>query len=233
MVRNGTITALKVLTAWCDVSLVRIQIRLTLNVAETWMVGTECNNLLMLSVCIGRRRFGGHYLGVFGHDGCMHMRKSFLSKAHMSINSELLAPSSGVFYVQGTTTEHVLATIVGPSSKPDGVAIQYEQCGHSRLYAKCSLDRWTFLIKCVDSPPSDSDGTMSLGTAVQCALVPALAPSSSPSAMAESFSFQYTTPGTEIYPLCTFKKGSRPHRRHGTRHGLYYTPWLAIWNIAP
>ena len=37
---------------------------------------------------------------------------SFVSTAHMSMNSELLEPGSVVFYLRGTTNERVPATIV-------------------------------------------------------------------------------------------------------------------------
>ena len=51
----------------------------------------------------------------------------FFRTDHMSMNSKLLAPGTGVFYLQGTTNERVPATIVGSSPKADCVAIQYEQ----------------------------------------------------------------------------------------------------------
>ena len=51
----------------------------------------------------------------------------FLPIDHMSMNSELLAPGTSGFYLR--TNERVPATIVGSSSKADGVAIQYDQCG--------------------------------------------------------------------------------------------------------
>ena len=51
----------------------------------------------------------------------------FSQTGHMSMNSELLAPGTGVFCLQGTTNERVPATIVGSSSKADCVAFQYEQ----------------------------------------------------------------------------------------------------------
>ena len=55
-------------------------------------------------------------------DACISIKVShcnvlslFVSTAHMSMNAELLEPCSGVFYLRGTTNEHVPATIVGPS----------------------------------------------------------------------------------------------------------------------
>ena len=68
----------------------------------------------------------------------------FLPTYHMSMNSELLVPGTGVFYLRGTTNKCVPTTIVGSLSKADCVAIQYEQSGHSQLYADCPLDRLTF-----------------------------------------------------------------------------------------
>ena len=64
------------------------------------------------------------------------MHKSFpyfLPTDHMSMNSELLAPGTGVFYLRGTANERVPATIVGSLSKADCVAIQYERSGHFQL----------------------------------------------------------------------------------------------------
>ena len=52
------------------------QVMLTLNVAEGWTVGTECTSRVTLFVCIGTTSFGAYYLGLTGHDGCMHMQKS-------------------------------------------------------------------------------------------------------------------------------------------------------------
>ena len=57
----------------------------------------------------------------------------FLPTDHMSMNSELLAPGTGVFYLRGSTNERVPATIVLSLSKVDCVAIQYERSGHSQL----------------------------------------------------------------------------------------------------
>ena len=68
----------------------------------------------------------------------------FLPTHLMSMNAELLASGSGLFYLRGTTNEPVPATIVGSPSKGDCVAIQYERPGHSQLCADCPLDRLTF-----------------------------------------------------------------------------------------
>ena len=106
----------------------------------------------------------------------------FLPTDHMSMNSHLLAPGTGVFYLQGTTNKRVPATIVGSSSKADCVAIQYERSGHSQLYADCPLDRLTFPITHSDSAASDCD------CAAQCAAVPALPPSSAPLSVPSSVS---------------------------------------------
>ena len=78
----------------------------------------------------------------------------------MSMNSKLLAPGNGVFYLRGTTNERVPTTIVGSLSKADCVAIQYERSGHSQLYADCPLDRLTFPITCAASLVCDCDSTM-------------------------------------------------------------------------
>ena len=51
----------------------------------------------------------------------------FLPTDHVSMNSELLAPGTGAFYLGGTTNERVPTTILGSSSKADCVAIQYER----------------------------------------------------------------------------------------------------------
>ena len=90
---------------------------------------TVCNGSVMLLLCMGKAHFGGI---IWGEVVMMHAEKFsilmyFLPTEHMFMNSELLAPSTGVFYLRGTTNERVPATIVGSSSKADCVAIQYEQ----------------------------------------------------------------------------------------------------------
>ena len=72
---------------------------LTLKVAETWPVCTVCNGWVMLLVCLGERRFGGI---IWGEVVMMYAQKFpismyFLPTDHMSMNSELLAPGTGVF----------------------------------------------------------------------------------------------------------------------------------------
>ena len=99
---------------------------LTLKVAETWLV---CNGWVMLFVCMSKTRFGGI---IWGEVVMMHAQKFpismyFFRTDHMSMNSELLALGTGVFYLPGTTNKRVPTTIVGLSSKADCVAIQYEQ----------------------------------------------------------------------------------------------------------
>ena len=135
----------RVLTARCDARSARTQYMLTLKVAETWPVCTVCNGWVML-LCVDKTRFGGI---IWGEVVMMHAQKFsismyFLPTNHMSMNSELLAPGTGVFYLRGNDNEHVPTTIVGSSSKADCVAIQYERSGHSQLYADCPLDRLTF-----------------------------------------------------------------------------------------
>ena len=102
---------------------------LTLKVAETWPVCAVCNGWVMPLVCMGKTRFGGI---IWGEVVMMHAQKLpismyFFRTDHMSMNSELLAPGTGVFYLRGTTNERVPATIVGSSSTADCVASQYEQ----------------------------------------------------------------------------------------------------------
>ena len=58
----------------------------------------------------------------------------FVSTPPLCMNWELLELGSGVFYLLGTANNHVPPTIVGPSSTPDCVAIQYELSSHSQLY---------------------------------------------------------------------------------------------------
>ena len=71
------------------------------------------------------------------------------------MNADLLAPGSNVFYLRGTTREHVLATIVGLSSFPECVAISYERSGHTQLYRDCPVGRLTFPIVRAESPASE------------------------------------------------------------------------------
>ena len=100
----------------------------------------------MLLVCMGKTRFGGI---IWGEVVMMHAQKFpilmyFLPTYHMSMNSVLLAPGTGVFYLRGTTNKRVPATIVGSSSKADCVAIQYERSGHCQLYVDCPRECLTF-----------------------------------------------------------------------------------------
>ena len=53
---------------------------------------------------------------------------------HMAMNADFLKPGSNVFHQRGTTGERVPATVVGLSSFPECVAIQYEHSGRSQLY---------------------------------------------------------------------------------------------------
>ena len=90
---------------------------------------------VMLLVCMGKTCFGGI---IYGEVVMMHAQKFplsmyFLPMDHMSMNSELLAPGTGVFYLRGTTNERVPTTSVGSSSKADCVPIQYERSGHSKM----------------------------------------------------------------------------------------------------
>ena len=78
-----------------------------------------------------------------------------LSTGHMAMNADLLAPGSSVFYLRGTTGERVPATVVGLSSFPECVAINYERSGHTQYYCNCPVARLTFPIVRVDSPDSD------------------------------------------------------------------------------
>ena len=71
------------------------------------------------------------------------------------MNADLLAPGSSVFYLRGTAGERVLATVVGLSSFPECVAINYERSGHTQYYRDCPAARLTFPIVCADSPDSD------------------------------------------------------------------------------
>ena len=149
---------MRVLTARCgDVTSAHTQYMLTPKVAETWPACTMCIGRVMLSVCMGKTCFGGI---IWGQVLMMHAQSAsismyFLSTDHMSMNYELLAAGTGVFYLRGTMNERVPAPIVGASSKADCVAIQYERCGHSQVYADCPLDRLTFPITGADYPVSD------------------------------------------------------------------------------
>ena len=96
----------------------------------------------------------------------------FLPADHMSMNSKLLAPGTGVFYLRGTANEHVPATIVGLSSKADCAAIQYERFSHFRLYADCPLDSLTFPITRADSLVSDCDGAVHSGASPAASSAP-------------------------------------------------------------
>ena len=53
-----------------------------------------------------------------------------LSAGHMAMNADLLAPSSSIFCLRGTTGEHVPATVMGLSFFPECVTISYEHSGH-------------------------------------------------------------------------------------------------------
>ena len=91
----------------------------------------------------------------------MHLNKSFacnvlspvVSVGHMSMNSELLEPGSGVFYLRGDTKKSLIPTIWTTPSTLDCVAIQYEWCGHSHLYLDCILD-------CLMSPISHAESSL-------------------------------------------------------------------------
>ena len=81
----------------------------------------------MLFVCMGKTRFGGI---IWGEVVMMHVfpiSMYFFRTDHTSMSAQLLAPSTSVFYLRGTTNERVPATIMGSLSKVDCVAIQYEQ----------------------------------------------------------------------------------------------------------
>ena len=78
-----------------------------------------------------------------------------LSTGHMAMNADLLAPGSSVFYLRGTTGKCVPATVVGPSSFPESVAISYERSGHTQHYRDCPVARLTLPIFRADSPDSD------------------------------------------------------------------------------
>ena len=71
------------------------------------------------------------------------------------MDADLLAPGSNVFYVRGTTREHVLATIVGLLSFPECVAISYKRSGYTQLYRDCPVERLTFPIVRMESPTSE------------------------------------------------------------------------------
>ena len=100
--RRGAHDAMSARCAWCTH---------TLNVAQKWTVGTECNGLVMLFVIILE---GGGGLGIM--DACVCTKISrfnvlslFVSTAHMSINSDLLAPGtrSQAHWVVGAMTHLV------------------------------------------------------------------------------------------------------------------------------
>ena len=71
------------------------------------------------------------------------------------MKSDLLAPRNNVFYLRGTTGEHLPATVVGLSSFPECVAISYERSGHTQLYRDCPVKRLTFPIVQTESPASE------------------------------------------------------------------------------
>ena len=58
---------------------------------------------------------------------------------NMAMDTDLLAPGNDIFYLGGTTGEHVHAIVVGLSSFPDCVTISYERSGHKQLYLDCPL----------------------------------------------------------------------------------------------
>ena len=64
----------------------------------------------------------------------------FVSTAHMHANEFKTILTRQWCLLSSRHSEHVLATIVGPSSKLDYVAIPYEWCGHSQLSPDCLLD---------------------------------------------------------------------------------------------
>ena len=64
---------------------------------------------------------------------CDYVLPPLLSTGHMAMNADLLAPSSNVFYLRGTTGECVPATVGGLSSFLECVAISYERSVHTQL----------------------------------------------------------------------------------------------------
>ena len=62
---------------------------------------------------------------------CDYVLPPLLSTGHMAMNVDLLAPGSNVFYLRGTTGEHVPATVVGLVSFPECVAISCEHASHT------------------------------------------------------------------------------------------------------
>ena len=55
-----------------------------------------------------------------------------------------------VYRYRGTMNECAPATIVGPSSTSDCVAIKSERSGHSKLHPDCHADHLVFPISCVE-----------------------------------------------------------------------------------
>ena len=57
---------------------------------------------------------------------CDEILPPLLSAVHMAMNAGLLALGSDVFYPRGTTSQCVLASVVGLPSFPECVAMSYE-----------------------------------------------------------------------------------------------------------
>ena len=70
------------------------------------------------------------------------------------MNADHLAQGSNVFSLGGTTREHVLATVVGPSSFLECVAIIYERSSHTQVNCDCPVERLTFPILRAEFPAS-------------------------------------------------------------------------------
>ena len=100
-----------------------------------------------------------------GQQGSLCIRKyrwdyvlpPLLSTGHMLMDVDLLVPGSNVFYLRGTTGEHVHATVVGLLSFPEWecVSISYKDSGHTQLYCDCPMERPTFPIVRPESPASE------------------------------------------------------------------------------
>ena len=72
---------------------------------------------------------------------CNYVLPPLLSKGHMAMNADLLAPGNTVFYL---APQGVLATVVGRLSFLECVAISCERSDHLQFYCDCPVEWLTF-----------------------------------------------------------------------------------------
>ena len=108
-------------------------------------------------LCLGGIKNVGVQDWAAGHlvDWKMLVLPPLLSTGHMAMNADLLVPGNSIFYLRGARGECVTATVVGLSSLPVCVAINYEHSRHTQYYRDCFVERLTFPIVRADSPASD------------------------------------------------------------------------------